>query len=46
MVGSKSSVIVGQGVFVGQGKSVVPLDDPSGPNKSRCPVLDSVAYCY
>jgi hypothetical protein len=37
---------VGQGVFVGQGKSVVPLDDPSGPNKSRCPVLDSVAYCY
>jgi hypothetical protein len=46
IIGNKSSVIVGQGVFVGQGKGVVPLDNPSAPNKTRCPVLDGVAYCY
>jgi hypothetical protein len=46
IIGNKSSVIVGQGVFVGQGKGVVPLDNPSAPNKARCPVLDGVAYCY
>jgi len=45
IIGNKSSVIVGQGVFVGQGKGVVPLDNPSAPNKTRCPVLDGVAYC-
>jgi hypothetical protein len=39
-------VIVGQGVFVGQGKGVVPLDNPGAPNKTRCPVLDGAAYCY
>ncbi len=46
IIGNKSSVIVGQGVFVGQGKGVVPLDNPSAPNKTRCPVLNGVAYCY
>jgi hypothetical protein len=46
IIGNKSSVIVGQGVFVGQGKGVVPLDNPGAPNKTRCPVLDGVAYCY
>ena len=46
IIGSKSSVIVGQGVFVGQGNGVVPLDNPSAPNKTRCPVLDGAAYCY
>jgi hypothetical protein len=46
IIGNKSSVIVGQGVFVGKGKGVVPLDNPSAPNKTRCPVLDGVAYCY
>jgi len=46
IIGNKSSVIVGQGVFVGQGKGVVPLDNPSAPDKARCPVLDGVAYCY
>jgi hypothetical protein len=46
IIGNKSSVIVGQGVFVGQGKGVVPLDNPSAPNKTRCPVLDGVSYCY
>src|ERR1700744_1459149 len=40
ILGNKSSVIVGQGVFVGQGKGVVPLDNPNAPNKTRCAVLD------
>jgi len=46
IIGNKSSVIVGPGVFVGQGKGMVPLDNPSAPNKARCPVLDGVSYCY
>jgi len=46
IIGNKSSVIVGQGVFVGHGKGVVPLENPSTPDKARCPVLDGVAYCY
>jgi hypothetical protein len=46
IIGNKSSVIVGQGVFVGHGKGVVPLDNPSAPDKARCPVLDGVSYCY
>ena len=46
IIGNKSSVTVGPGVFVGQGKGVVPLDNPSSPNKARCAVLDGVSYCY
>jgi hypothetical protein len=46
IIGSKPSVQVGQGVFVGQGKDVVPLDDPNAPNKTRCAVLDGMSYCY
>ena len=46
IIGNKSSVIVGQGVFVGQGKGVVPLDNPNTPNKTRCAVLDGASYCY
>jgi len=46
IIGNKSSVIVGPGVFVGQGKGVVPMENPSAPNKARCPVLDGVSYCY
>ena len=46
IIGNRSSVIVGQGVFVGQGKGVVPLENPSAPDKARCPVLDGVAYCH
>lgn len=46
IIGNKSSVIVGQGVFVGQGKGVVPMENPSAPNRARCPVLDGVSYCY
>src|ERR1700719_256352 len=40
IIGNKASVMVGQGVFVGQGKGVVPLDNPSAPNKLRCATLD------
>jgi hypothetical protein len=46
IIGSKSSVTVGPGVFVGQGKGKVPLDDPNAPNKTRCAILDGVSYCY
>jgi hypothetical protein len=46
IIGNKSSVHVGPGVFVGQGKGSVPLDDPNAPNKTRCAILDGVSYCY
>jgi hypothetical protein len=46
IVGNKPSVSVGPGVFVGQGKGVVPMENPGAPNKARCPVLDGVSYCY
>jgi hypothetical protein len=46
VVGNKSSVVVGQGVYVGQGKGVVPMENPSDPRKARCPVLDGVSYCH
>jgi hypothetical protein len=46
IIGNKSSVTVGPGVFVGQGKGVVPLDNPNAPNKTRCAVLDGASYCY
>jgi hypothetical protein len=46
IIGNKSSVHVGPGVFVGQGKGVVPLDDPNTPNKRECAILDGVSYCY
>ena len=46
IIGNKSSVIVGRGVFVGKGNGVVPMDNPSAPNKARCAVLDAVSYCY
>jgi hypothetical protein len=46
VIGSKPSVIVGQGVMVGSpgGKGVVPMENPSA--QTRCPVLDGVGYCY
>ena len=46
IIGDKSSVIVGPGVFTGKGNGVVPMDDPSSPLKARCAVLDGVSYCY
>ena len=46
IIGNKSSVRVGPGIFVGQGKGVVPLDDPNAPNTTRCAVLDGASYCH
>src|ERR1700693_2532055 len=46
IIGNKSSVVVGPGVFVGHGKGMVPMENPSAPNKARCAVLDGVSYCY
>jgi hypothetical protein len=43
VIGNKSSVTIGPGVFVGQGKGMRPLDDP---NKTHCVALDEVPYCY
>jgi hypothetical protein len=46
IIGNKSSVVVGKGVFVGEGKGMVPLEDPNAPNKTRCAILEGVSYCY
>jgi hypothetical protein len=46
IIGNKASVIVGSGVFVGQGKGSVPLDNPNAPNKARCAILDGASYCF
>jgi 2-polyprenyl-6-methoxyphenol hydroxylase-like FAD-dependent oxidoreductase len=46
IIGNKSSVTVGPGVFVGKGTGVVPVENPSDPRRARCPVLDGVSYCY
>jgi hypothetical protein len=45
IIGNKSSVVIGPGVFVGKGNGMVPMENPSAPNKARCPVLDGVSYC-
>ena len=45
VIGNKASVVIGPGVFVGQGKGMVPLDNPSAPNKMRCATLDGASYC-
>jgi hypothetical protein len=46
IIGNKSSVRVGAGVFVGQGEGVMLLDDPNAPNKTRYATLDGASYCY
>jgi hypothetical protein len=47
IIGHPSSVIVGPGVFVGNGKGgSVPLDNPNSPYKQRCAILDGVSYCF
>jgi len=46
IIGNKSSVVVGQGVFVGKGKGVTPMENPSDPRRARCLVLEGVSYCY
>jgi hypothetical protein len=47
IIGNKSSVVIGPGVFAGSGsgKGMVPMENPSAPGKARCPILDGVAYC-
>jgi hypothetical protein len=45
IVGNRSSVRVGQGVFVGKGNGIVPMENPSDARRARCPVLDGVPYC-
>ena len=45
IIGNKSSIQVGQGVFVGTGKGNMPLDNPNAPNKTRCAIVDGVSYC-
>ena len=43
IVGNKSSVFVGPGVFVGNGKGgKTQMDDPS---KKRCAALDGINFC-
>jgi hypothetical protein len=46
IIGNRSSVQVGPGVFVGKGNGVVPLDNPNGRFKQQCALLDGVSYCY
>jgi hypothetical protein len=47
IIGNKSSVVIGPGVFAGNGKGgYVPMENPSAPTKARCPVLDGVSYCH
>ena len=47
IIGNKSSVVIGPGVFAGNGKGgYVPMENPSAPSKARCPILDGVSYCH
>ena len=47
IIGNKSSVVIGPGVFAGNGRGgYVPMENPSAPGKARCPVLDGVSYCF
>ena len=43
ITGNKSSVHVGPGVLVGQGKGMVPMDDPNAPNKRQSAILEGVS---
>jgi hypothetical protein len=44
VIGNKSSVIIGQGVMVGSGKGVVPMENSSA--QTSCPTLEGVSYCF
>jgi hypothetical protein len=47
IIGNKSSVVIGPGVFAGSGKGGhVPMENPSAPSKARCPILDGLSYCF
>ena len=44
IIGNKQSVIVGQGVMIGNGKgNAVPMENPTA--QTRCPTLEGVPYC-
>ena len=47
VIGNRSSVIIGQGVFAGSGsgKGMVQMQNPSA-QAANCPTLDGVPYCY
>jgi len=45
IIGNKSSIQVGPGVFVGTSKGSMPLDNPNAPNKTRRAIVDGVSYC-
>jgi hypothetical protein len=47
VVGNRSSVIIGQGVFAGggSGKGMVQMQNPSA-QAANCPTLDGVPYCF
>jgi hypothetical protein len=44
VIGNKSSVIVGKGVFVGSGSGMVPMENPA--SQTSCPTLEGVGYCF
>ncbi len=48
IIGNKSSVQIGPGVFVGSpgGRGSVPLDNPNAPNKRNCAILDGIPFCH
>src|SRR3954464_13576561 len=46
IIGNKSSVVAGPGVFVGKGNGVVPKENPSDPRWARCPVKTGVSHGF
>ena len=47
IIGNKSSVVIGPGVFAGNGKGGhVPMENPSAPSKARCPILDGCRIVF
>jgi hypothetical protein len=46
IVGNKSSVQIGPGVFVGNGRGGMEQMDQTTSNKRSCAVLDGVSYCH
>jgi hypothetical protein len=45
VIGNRSSVIIGQGVFAGSGSGSVQMQNPSA-QAANCPTLDGVPYCF
>ena len=44
IIGNKASVIVGQGIMAGSGKSSVLMENPA--TQTSCPTLEGVSYCF